>query len=135
MEIYDNFGNLLGLYVSKESFTSGKKFLTSNESEFQVGVFNLNQGEEIISHIHKDQKRNIVKTTEALTVISGKLKVNFFDSNQKYLKSVEVSSGESIILVSGGHGIEIVENSKFIEIKQGPYKEENDKIRFYDTSL
>ena len=46
-----------------------------------------------------------------------------------------MSSGESIILVSGGHGIEIIEDSKFIEIKQGPYKEEADKIRFYDKSL
>ena len=135
MEIFDDFGNLLGLYVSKDSFEDGKKFLTKNESEFQVGVFNLDQGEEIISHIHKDQNRNIVKTSEAITVISGKLKVNFFDINQKYLRSIEVSSGESIILVSGGHGIEIIEDSKFIEIKQGPYKEEADKIRFYDKSL
>lgn len=135
MEIFDDFGNLLGLYVSKDSFEDGKKFLTKNESEFQVGVFKLDQGEEIISHIHKDQNRNIVKTSEAITVISGKLKVNFFDINQKYLRSIEVSSGESIILVSGGHGIEIIEDSKFIEIKQGPYKEEADKIRFYDKSL
>ena len=60
---------------------------------------------------------------------------NFFDLNQKYLRSIEVSSGESIILVGGGHGIEIIEDTKFIEIKQGPYKEDTDKIRFYDTSL
>ena len=39
MEIFDDFGNLLGLYVSKDSFEDGKKFLTKNESEFQVGVF------------------------------------------------------------------------------------------------
>jgi len=135
MEIFDDFGNLLGLYVSRKFFKDGKKFLTSNESEFQVGVFKLDKGEEIISHTHKDQNRNIVKTSEAITVISGKLKVNFFDLNQKYIRSIEVSSGESIILLGGGHGIEIIEDSKFIEIKQGPYKEENDKIRFYDTSL
>jgi len=135
MEIFDDFGNLLGLYVSRKFFKDGKKFLTSNESEFQVGVFKLDKGEEIISHTHKDQNRNIVKTSEAITVISGKLKVNFFDLNQKYIRSIEVSSGESIILVGGGHGIEIIEDSKFIEIKQGPYKEDTDKIRFYDTSL
>lgn len=135
MEIFDDYGNLLGLYVSRKFFKDGKKFLTSNESEFQVGVFKLDKGEEIISHTHKDQNRNIVKTSEAITVISGKLKVNFFDLNQKYIRSIEVSSGESIILVGGGHGIEIIEDSKFIEIKQGPYKEETDKIRFYDTSL
>ena len=135
MEIFDDFGNLLGLYVSKDSFKDGKKFLTSNESEFQVGVFKLDRGEEIISHTHKDQNRNIVKTSEAITVISGKIKVNFFDLNQKYLRSIEVSSGESIILVGGGHGIEIIEDTKCIEIKQGPYKEDTDKIRFYDTSL
>ena len=135
MEIFDDFGNLLGLYVSNDSFKEGKKFLTSNESEFQVGVFKLDQGEEIISHTHQDQNRHILKTSEAITVISGKIKVNFFDLNQKYLRSIEVSSGESIILVGGGHGIEIIEDSKFIEIKQGPYKEDTDKVRFYDKSL
>jgi hypothetical protein len=30
----------------------------------------------------------------------------------------------------GGHGIEVTEDSKFVEAKQGPYLEDIDKKRF-----
>ena len=35
-----------------------------------------------------------------------------------------------IMIFDGGHAINIIEDSKFIEIKQGPYDPENDKERF-----
>jgi hypothetical protein len=35
-----------------------------------------------------------------------------------------------IILLQGAHAINILEDSKFIEVKQGPYDPENDKERF-----
>ena len=35
-----------------------------------------------------------------------------------------------VALVDGGHEIEILEDSNFIEVKQGPYFEEKDKTRF-----
>ena len=40
------------------------------------------------------------------------------------------SEGMIIIIFDGGHAINIIEDSKFIEIKQGPYDPENDKERF-----
>ena len=33
-------------------------------------------------------------------------------------------------MISGGHGVKINENCKFIEVKQGPYIDEIDKVRF-----
>jgi hypothetical protein len=41
-----------------------------------------------------------------------------------------IVSGETVALFEGGHGIEILEDSKFIESKQGPYIENIDKVRF-----
>jgi hypothetical protein len=32
--------------------------------------------------------------------------------------------------MSGGHGLKLLEESKFIEVKQGPYDEKTDKVRF-----
>ena len=39
--------------------------------------------------------------------------------------------GDLILLKSGIHGFEITEDCKFIEIKQGPFKETADKIKLY----
>jgi hypothetical protein len=35
-----------------------------------------------------------------------------------------------ILLSNGGHGFEMLEESEIIEVKQGPYCGEMDKIRF-----
>ena len=50
--------------------------------------------------------------------------------NQEYIDMVTVRAGDTIALLSGGHGIKINEDCKFVEVKQGPYVEEKDKIRF-----
>jgi hypothetical protein len=39
-------------------------------------------------------------------------------------------TGDVILLAAGGHGFEMLEDSQIIEIKQGPYVGEEDKIRF-----
>ena len=132
MEILDNNGNILGLYISSEKYKPGKNFLTSHNSEFQAGTFNLVKGEKILNHVHLQQKRRIVKTSEAITVLAGKIKVNFYSEEKEYITSVLVTSGETIILINGGHGIDIIEDSKFIEIKQGPFFEKLDKSLFHD---
>ena len=35
-----------------------------------------------------------------------------------------------VILISGGHGFKMLNNCKFIEVKQGPYLIKKDKNRF-----
>lgn len=35
-----------------------------------------------------------------------------------------------MLLAYGGHGFKMLEDSEIIEVKQGPYAGENDKVRF-----
>ncbi len=35
-----------------------------------------------------------------------------------------------ILLITGGHGFEVLEEIEMIEVKQGPYSGEDDKTRF-----
>ena len=46
------------------------------------------------------------------------------------LKKVIVEKHETILMFGGGHGIEVSEDTKFIEIKQGPFDEKLDKEHF-----
>ena len=43
---------------------------------------------------------------------------------------VIVVGGELLLMLNGGHSLEILEDSKFLEVKQGPYIEEMDKRHF-----
>jgi hypothetical protein len=41
-----------------------------------------------------------------------------------------LNSGDIILLANSGHGVVMLEESEIIEIKQGPYLEKDDKVRF-----
>jgi hypothetical protein len=45
-----------------------------------------------------------------------------------------LETGDVILLVSGGHGFEMLEDSEMIEVKQGPYTGDSDKTRFEPVS-
>ena len=57
-------------------------------------------------------------------------KINTLDAELNFVTNVELFSGDTIALLDGGHGITFLENSKFIEVKQGPFNPETDKKRF-----
>ena len=41
-----------------------------------------------------------------------------------------LEQGDVILLAFGGHGFKIIDDAEIIEVKQGPYAGEKDKIRF-----
>lgn len=130
MQIFDTNGNLLAQKIVPFSTSESKQFFTEDELDFQVASFVMKKNENIERHIHNKQDRIINTTSEAIILIEGKLEIELFDSNLQFVQSVEIVSGEIIVLFHGGHFMKIVKDSKFIEIKQGPYIEQSDKFRF-----
>ncbi len=130
MEIFDKNNNLIAIVHKDSDFRDGKTFYTDNNKDFQFGTFNLEQGEIIENHIHNSQKREINKTSEAIVVIKGSLKIMLFDNEKNFIDAVIINTNDAILLFEGGHGIEVIEESKFIEFKQGPYIEDMDKKHF-----
>lgn len=108
----------------------GIKFFTPREFEQQLGYMNRPAGYFIAPHFHNHFERKVTLTQEVLYIKSGKVKVNFFDDNKTYFDSRIIIKGDVILLASGGHGFEILEDAEIIEVKQGPYMGENDKIHF-----
>jgi hypothetical protein len=60
-------------------------------------------------------------TQEVLFIKRGKLRVDFYSDRQEYLDSRILESGDVILLITGGHGFEVLEEIEMIEVKQGPY--------------
>jgi hypothetical protein len=63
-------------------------------------------------------------------MLDGEMTVDIYDNNQNFIQSEKIYKGDTLALLSGGHGLKLTDNSKFIEVKQGPYNPETDKIRF-----
>ena len=106
----------------------GVDFVTEDKNLLQLGFLNHNKNHKIKSHIHLKKTRIINFCTEILLIEKGKVKVKFYDLTKKNLKKDKIlNKGDIIILFQGGHGFEILEQTKIIEIKQGPYIEGKDK--------
>ena len=81
-------------------------------------------------HFHLNKKKTIKNMSEFLIVFKGKLKVNFYNKNKKKFKSIILKKRDMILLITGSHGFDVLEKVEMIEIKQGPFSGEIDKIRF-----
>lgn len=121
---------LLAIIVKNGHECSGVDFITPNEYSQQVAYMHHPTGKIIDAHIHNVVHRDVVQTQEVLVIKKGKLRVDFYDDYQDYLESRILESGDIILLVSGGHGFSVIEEIEMVEIKQGPYAGDMDKVRF-----
>jgi quercetin dioxygenase-like cupin family protein len=126
-------GKRFAYIIRKEEKIYGKKFFSNSEDFLQVGYMNLKKSEKIVPHTHKTFKREVTDTQEAIYVISGQMKVKFYEERVKIGEKV-LHAGDLIVLLGGAHGFEFLEDTTIFEIKQGPYINcEADKEKFYEV--
>ena len=123
-------GLLFAIIVTNNFNNEGINFITEQELLLQMGIMSHPSGYEIKPHIHNNYKRVIYGTNEVINIKKGKVLVEFYNYDKKYLSNRELNEGDWIILIEGGHGFKFIEDSIMIEIKNGPYAEDQDKVRF-----
>lgn len=120
----------VGVIITSETRSEKTTFFSEPTDVLQFGHIVHKQGHKIQAHIHNPIKRSIIGTPEVLIVKSGMMRVNFYDSQKIIQVSKIVKNGDVVILLSGGHGFEMLEDTVLFEVKQGPYLGLNDKERF-----
>ncbi len=133
VHIRDDGGSLLALVIRSTFRVQGLAFLTEDSSVLQVGYMTRPIGEVIVAHVHEPIARNIVGTQEVLFIQEGKVRLDLFTQDRKYVASINLNKGDLVLLNEGGHGIEVLEEARIIEVKQGPFAEGKDKTRFEPT--
>lgn len=121
---------LLAIIIRSDYCKEGIEFFTPGDFSQQLAYMNRPAGYKIIPHIHNKVQRDVFYTQEVLFVKKGKVKVDFYDDNRNRIDTRIVQTGDVILLASGGHGLEMLEETEMIEVKQGPYAGEMDKTRF-----
>ena len=121
---------LLALIVSHRFSAPGIHFFTPSELSQQLAYMHYQAGKVIPAHVHNSVHRDVFYTQEVLFIKKGKLRVDFYNDQQEYLESRIVEAGDVILLITGGHGFEVIEELEMIEVKQGPYVGNQDKTRF-----
>ena len=130
IERIENNNKLLSIIIRANYQSQGIEFFTPDSFSQQLGYMKREKNYVIPPHKHNKVERNVDSTQEVLLIRKGKVRVDYYDDNKKYLESRVLCQGDVVLLAYGGHGFEMIEDSEIIEIKQGPYAGEEDKIRF-----
>jgi mannose-6-phosphate isomerase-like protein (cupin superfamily) len=125
---------LLAIIISQEFNKPGTHFFTPNDLSQQLGYMRHPAGKIVQPHIHQPIVREVRHTQEVLFIKKGKLRVDLYNDRQQYLQSRVLKAGDAILLATGGHGFEVLEEIEMIEVKQGPYVGNRDLIHFEGIS-
>jgi hypothetical protein len=123
-------GELCAIIVPASFDEPGIQFFTSNELSQQLASMSYVPGKVIPAHTHNPVQREVSYTQEALFIRKGKVRVDFYTRQREYRVSRVLGPGDVILLISGGHGFEVLEDLNMIEVKQGPYVGDADKTQF-----
>lgn len=123
-------GILLAIIIRHSYQKPGISFFTQGGLSQQLAYMQHPTGHIIEPHVHNHVTREVHYTQEVLVLRKGRLRVDFYDARKCYLESRVLEAGDVILLATGGHGFEALEDIEMFEIKQGPYAGDKDKTRF-----
>jgi len=123
-------GNPLAYIIRGEMTPDKTTFLTPTEFKQQVGFVVYQRGGEIQRHVHRPVERHIIGTSEGLLIRQGLCEVDIYNNNRQLVATKRLRQGDILLMVDGGHGFRMLEDTVFLEIKQGPYTGVEDKERF-----
>ena len=121
-------GMLLAIIINSGYKKEGIEFFTPSHFSQQLAYMKRAKGYKVEAHSHKILERKVFLTQEVLVIKSGKINVMLFENNENFVAQRILTTGDIILMAQGGHSIEMLEDTEIIEVKQGPYTE-NDKIK------
>lgn len=112
----------IALFVGREDIQKGLHFYSEDEDYVQVGSWGYDQGVTLRPHIHNRLTREIDRTQEVVHVIQGAVKAAVYSDNAVLIESLILNGGDTLILLRGGHGYEILTDDTYVlEVKSGSY--------------
>ncbi len=123
-------GKALAYIIRAEISPKNTTFLTPPDFNLQVGFVVYPADGEIARHVHSPIERCIKGTSEVLIVKKGRCLIDIYNNEQKLVVTRELRTGDVMLMVDGGHGFRMLEDTVLLEIKQGPYTGLDEKERF-----
>lgn len=123
-------GKPLAYIIRAEINPQKTTFLTPSEFKQQVGFVVYPAGGEIQRHVHRPLERHLVGTSEVLIVRRGRCEIDIYNDERELIATRELGHGDIMLMVAGGHSFRMLEDTVFLEVKQGPYTGLDEKERF-----
>jgi uncharacterized protein with PhoU and TrkA domain len=121
---------VLCILIRNELSPDKTTFLTPPEYKQQVGFVVYPKGGEVARHTHVALERHLVGTSEVLVVKKGRCLIDIYNDAHDLVATRELNQGDLMLMVGGGHGFRMLEDTVLLEVKQGPYTGLDEKERF-----
>lgn len=123
-------GKLLAYIVRAGLLPEKTIFLTPSHLTQQVGFVVYPGGAAIERHFHKPLKREITGTSEVIIVKKGRCELDVYNHHRELVATRELKEGDLMLMIDGGHGFRMTQDTVLLEVKQGPYTGMDEKEKF-----
>ncbi|MEI9952572.1 MAG: hypothetical protein WDO74_27225 [Pseudomonadota bacterium] len=134
LEAIERGGLTYALIISAQATSDAKyNFLTDPASALQLGMNFYQPGEVVKAHYHlKKQIESNSVVQEFLLIAAGRALLRLYDAgDHSEFASRQLETGDMVLLLAGGHGLDIQAETKIVELKLGPYDGKvRDKVVF-----
>ncbi len=122
MKKIEHNNEIYAVFHKSREWKDGLDFLTEDNDYIQVGTWWYNSGKNLNPHKHKENKREVLLTQEAVIVMKGKIMVILFGNDNTVIHEEMLECGDIGVMLKGGHGYKILEDyTKVIEVKSGQF--------------
>lgn len=101
----------------------GREDLVEPNQILQLSSQRIPSGASFRAHKHllKEVQITAIMAQESWIVVSGTVRVFFFDLDDSLISTVDLGPGDASVTLEGGHAYEALEESMVYEFKTGPY--------------
>lgn len=117
--------NLFAIIIRSSLPARGHQFLTQPSNPLQLGVLDFPAHHQIPPHRHIAIEKTVKHSTEVIHLQFGLLKLCLFSNQGEKFYETHLEAGDAAVLINGGHSFEFLQNTRLIEVKQGPYSPED----------
>ena len=121
--------------IIRANATSDAKynFLTDSANPLQLGMNFYKAGEVIKAHYHLQRRVETDSVVQEFLLIgAGRAFLRLYDvADQAEFTGRQLETGDMVLLLAGGHSLDVQDDTKIVEIKLGPYDgKTKDKVVF-----
>lgn len=124
----DGGGGLLAVIIKWAEALPGVTFVSDPAEPLQVGILGHPAGHTVPAHTHRPIPRAVSTTQEVLFVREGWVRLDLYAADGTPAGTRHLFRGDVAVLVSGGHGLYVLQDCSIVEVKQGPYFPGLDKM-------
>lgn len=111
----------IGLLIRKIS--TGSLPQTKDKEPLQLITLKHPKGKYLVAHMHKPVKLQTGRVQECVIMRKGRVRMDLYGPDKKLFKKIILKAGDVFVLQNGGHSFHFLEDSEFIELKNGPRAE------------